>query len=164
MVMNNIPIVFGMTFLVAICIAGSISSAVLAKEKPFDQIICNPTDSGPYVKCCQTFIDDNDNLTVYCTVCDNTSPPSNCGERFPSGGALEGRNGEDVAAPPTGGISDDPEAGDDPNPGIPPSGGVVDETENENSESAADDPTNTIPRKGGSGLEASTLSENVIAQ
>lgn len=62
-------------------------------------------------------------------------------------------------------IYDDPEAGDDRNPGIPPTGGVEDETENnENTGSEnSDTHTNSIPRKG-EDLDTSNLNENVIVQ
>jgi hypothetical protein len=59
---------------------------------------------------------------------------------------------------PPGVVSDDPQAGNNENPSIPPTEGVTDETENENT----DTPTNTIPRKGGSGLDPSKLNENAI--
>jgi hypothetical protein len=167
--MNNTLIVTGISLLLTLLsVAGIIASSVMAKEKPLDQVICNPTVDGPYVKCCQTFIDDKDNLTVYCTVCDNTTPPSNCGERFPSGGAIEGGNNEDIAAPPTEGISDDPQAGDDKSPDIPSTGGVVDETINDDNSGSenenADTPTNTIPRKGDSGMDTSNLNDNPIVK
>jgi hypothetical protein len=65
-------------------------------------------------------------------------------------------------------ISDDPEAGNDINPSIPPTEEVDEGNENnENSGSGsenADDSSNTIPRKGGSAVDSSTLDENVVVQ
>ena len=65
-----------------------------------------------------------------------------------------------VFDPPTGSVSDDPQAGNNENPSIPPTEGVTDETENENT----DTPTNTIPRKGGGNLVTLNLNESGIVQ
>jgi hypothetical protein len=159
---NHILIVVFMTFLItALSIAGTISLNVMAKDNAVGSYRCFPQDDGKTVLCCQLFQGDNKDYKWYCSYCDNTSPPSNCLPRF------EARTeGGDIMVPPQEGISDDPQAGDNPNPGIPPTGGVVDETENQNSgnENENDDTSsNTISRKGGD-LDVSDLSENVIGQ
>jgi hypothetical protein len=161
---NHTLIAICMTFLLtALSITGTISLNVMAKDTAVGSYKCFPQDDGEGVVCCQLFQGDNKHKW-YCTYCDNTNPPSNCLPRW------ESRNGvgEDIAVPPTEGVSDDPEAGDDRNPSIPPTGGVVDETENDdNSGSDNESPdtqTNTIPRKGGGVLDPSNLNENVIVQ
>jgi hypothetical protein len=161
---NHTLIVICMTFLLtALSIAGTISLNVNAKDNAVGSYRCFPQDDGETVLCCQLFQGDNKDHKWYCSYCDNTSPPSNCSPRF------EARNGvgEDIAVPPTEGVSDDPEAGDDRNPSIPPTGGVVDETENDDNSGSdnesPDTPTNTIPRKGGD-LDTSDLNENVIVE
>src|SRR5918993_1589430 len=109
MIMNNIPIVFGMTFLVAICIAGSISSGVMAKPtKP--SYWCTTLTEGYTVKCCM-FVEENGELEKYCTVCADTNPPSNCTPREP-------------------GVEDD-SSNEDTSPSIPPTSGVEDDSSNE---------------------------------
>ncbi len=155
--MKNTVMIIGMALIVTFCLYIPNPSIVVGKEKPFEpKPVCDVLSGGQYVRCCQSFTGDDGNLKNYCTLCENTNPPSNCTERF------EPRNqaGEDVGVPPTEGVSDDPQAGDNPSPGIPPTEGVEDETENENT----DTPTNTIPRKGGNGLDASGLNDNVIVQ
>lgn len=160
----NHTLVISMTLLLtALSIAGTISLNVMAKDNAVGLYRCFPQDGGETVLCCQLFQGSGDSKW-FCTYCDNTSPPSNCLPRF------EARNegGGDIFASPQEGISDDHQAGDNPNPGIPPTEGVTDETESENSESEAEntDSGNTIPRKGDSGLDSSKLNENenVIVQ
>ena len=129
---------------------------MLAKDNAVGSYRCFSQDDGETVLCCQLFQGSGD-YKWFCTYCDNTNPPSNCLPRF------EARNeGGDIVVPPQEGVSDDPQAGDDPNPGIPPTEGVTDESENEYGNGNADTPTNTIPRKGGSDLDPSKLNENVI--
>ncbi|HYF99101.1 MAG TPA: hypothetical protein VD815_03330 [Candidatus Saccharimonadales bacterium] len=178
-------IVIGISFIMAIfSIVGIISLNVTAKEKPLEPNYTCDVISGGYLRCCQAFITDDGTLKDYCTTCDNTKPPSNCTPRMENNPRVE--TGEDIATPPTEGISDDPKAGDDPNPGIPstggvsddpqtgndedpsipPTGGIVDENDNNSGSDneSPDTPNNTIPRKGGSSLDTSNLNENVIVQ
>jgi hypothetical protein len=140
----------------------------MAQEKPIEPVSCYPTEGGGYVLCCQAFQDGNGPINNYCTFCRDTKPPSECTDRVQT----RDPNNEETspAIPPTEGISDDPQAGEDRNPSIPPTEGVLDETEN-NDNSGNDNensgtPTNTIPRKGGSGsgLDTSTPSDNTIVQ
>ena len=127
-----------------------------------------------YLTCCWTEIGPSPDASeaerevTRCQTCwyDVNGQPDNCGEVY------EPRHNEEVSPgnPLTEGVSDDPKAGDDPNPSIPPTGGVSDETENDNNSGSdnengnTDTPTNTIPRKGGSGIDTSNLNDNVIVQ
>ena len=158
--MNHTLTAICMTFvLTALSIAGTISLNVMAKDNAVGSYRCFPQDNGESVLCCQLFQGGGD-YKWFCTYCDNTSPPSNCLPRF------EARNeGGDIVVPPQDGVSDDPQAGDNPNPGIPPTGGVVDETDSEDSsENDNADTANTIPRKGGGSLGTSNLNENAMVQ
>jgi hypothetical protein len=117
MIMNNILIVIGMTFLVAICIAGSISSGVMAKPmKP--SYWCTTLTEGYTVKCCM-FVEENGELEKYCTVCADTNPPSNCTPREPG---RDDPNNEDTSIPPTSGVEDDANSGENTSPRIPTKG------------------------------------------
>jgi hypothetical protein len=51
------------------------ASVVFAAFQP--HYICIPS-GGPLIECC-----DEIHGTVWCTTCDNTSPPTNCGPRYP---------------------------------------------------------------------------------
>jgi hypothetical protein len=115
--MNNIPIFFGMTFLIAICIAGSISSGVMAKPtKP--SYWCTTLTEGYTVKCCM-FVEENGELEKYCTVCADTNPPSNCTPREPG---REDLNNQDTTIPPSSGVEDDANNGENTSPRIPTKG------------------------------------------
>jgi hypothetical protein len=117
--MNNILIISsGMALLAAICISGPISLSVLAKEKPTEPYGCNELVMDK-VKCCQGF-SDNGKLVFYCTVCDNTKPPSNCSPRSTEMGDA---NNQDTTVPPTSGVEDDSNNGDNTSPRIPTKGG-----------------------------------------
>jgi hypothetical protein len=118
--MNNILIVFGMTLLVAICIAGSISSGVMAKPtKP--SYWCVPVTDGYTVKCCEIFPDE-DGGKKYCTVCADTNPPSNC---TPREEVREDSNNQDTSIPPNSGVEDDTNSGENTSPRIPTKGGGI---------------------------------------
>ncbi len=75
-------IIFVIALSITVYLSGPISLGVMAREQPFDQLTCTPANTGVYLKCCQTFIDDDKSHKIYCAICDNTTPPSNCGERF----------------------------------------------------------------------------------
>ncbi|HYF99156.1 MAG TPA: hypothetical protein VD815_03605 [Candidatus Saccharimonadales bacterium] len=193
MIIDNkfIQLVTIISLTAAIVISPTITFAV-PNNSNHPNATCLPTgkqtpNGGEEVECCWT-VDvapgtgvGGQSYELYCSECENggTRGYINCsepslqyrdGKPLPplSGNINDGEISDDPEAgddpnpgiPPRGGVSDDPKAGDDPNPGIPPTGGVTDETENEN----ADTPTNTIPRKGDSGLDTSTLNENVIVQ
>ena len=151
-----------MALIVGIFLYTPNQSIVVGKEKPLEpKPVCDVVSGGQYVRCCQTYIQDNGGFKNYCTMCENTNPPSNCTDRF----EVRNQAGEDVGLPPSEGVSDDPQAGDNPNPGIPPTGGVVDETDSEDSsENDNADTANTIPRKGGGSLGTSNLNENAMVQ
>lgn len=121
--MNNILIVFGMTLLVAICIAGSISSGVMAKPTK-SSYWCVPVTAGYTVKCCDYIPDpaDPEGLTKYCTVCADTNPPSNCTPREPG---REDSNNQDTSIPPNSGVEDDTNSGENTSPHIPTKGGGI---------------------------------------
>jgi len=149
MAMNNIVIIFGIALSITIYLSGPISLGVMAREQPFDQITCTPATTGVYLKCCQTFIDDDKSLRIYCAICDNTTPPSNCGERFevPRTGDVS------PGVPPKGGVDDDPTSNDNVNPDIPSQDGVVDDPVNNNNDVSPDAPTKdgglSAPNNGG---------------
>lgn len=63
----------------------------------------------------------------YCFTVIALAPPSNCLLRFEAR-----KEGEDIVVPQKEGISDDPQSGDDRNPGIPPTEGVEDDALNNN--------------------------------
>ena len=75
-------------------------------------IKCEVADNPAFVECCQTSKRGPGDIEIHwCTMCDNTDPPSNCGERYPS---------TDIGPPPP------------PGPGrplgsIPEGGGVLPE-------------------------------------
>ena len=129
--------------------------------------VCNTTDNNGMTCCWEEAADLSDGLgprtITYCQTC--WGPYDDYGGVYnPNDTRAPTGNEASPGLPPTEGISDDPQAGDNPNPSIPPTGGVSDETESQNSESDNDntDSTNTVPRKGGSGLDPSKLNENAI--
>ena len=148
--MNNILIVFGVTLLVAICIAGSISSGVMAKPTK-SSYWCVPVTAGYTVKCCDYIPDpaDPEGLTKYCTVCADTNPPSNCTPREPG---REDSNNQDTSIPPNSGVEDDTN-NEDTSPSIPPNSGVEDGT------NSGENTSPRIPTKGGG---ISTLDDDKI--
>lgn len=98
----------------------------------------------------------------YCQTCTYSADltTTDCGPKVKQMGVS---NDIDTSIPPTEWISDDPQAGDDRNPGIPPTEGVEDDTSNNNENGNSEDSSNTIPRKGG-GLDTSNINESVIGQ
>jgi hypothetical protein len=141
MVMNSILIVFGMTLLVAICIAGSISSGVMVNSaKP--SYWCITLTEGYTVQCCM-FVEENGELEKYCTVCADTNPPSHCTPREPG---RDDPNNQDTTIPPTSGVEDDSN-NEDASPSIPPTSGVYEDADSGENTSPG------IPTKGG-GLDA----------
>lgn len=152
--MSKYKIAIFMVLIVTLCLYSLNSINVMAKEKPLEQTYdCNVLSGGQYVQCCQAFTQEDGSVKMWCTLCENTKPPSNCTERFHT------QQGEDIASPPTDGVSDDPQAGDDGNPGIPPTEGITDENENENSPSENEDSStsSTIPSNGINELDASDI-------
>ncbi len=97
----------------------------------------------------------------YCQTCTlSVTTTHDCGPKVKQ----MGNSGDiDTSIPPTEGISDDPQAGEDRNPNIPPTEGVEDDTSNNNENGNSEDSSNTIPRKGG-GLDTANIHENVITQ
>lgn len=68
--------------MIILLVAVTISPNVMAKQKPLEPgHTCNVLSGGQYVQCCQSFWEDGD-AKVYCTLCENTKPPSNCTDRF----------------------------------------------------------------------------------
>ena len=121
-IMNNILIIIGMTSLVAICIAGSLSSSVMSKPIK-SSYWCVPVTDGYTVKCCEIFPDE-DGGKKYCTVCADTNPPSNC---TPREEARDDSNNDDTipSIPPTSGaeVEDDTtNSGENTSPLIPTKG------------------------------------------
>jgi hypothetical protein len=76
------------SFLVVGLIYSSYSrSDVFAKPKVTrGQVECSgkgdPSNPAKRIKCCQTETDNKGIEIRWCTVCDNTDPPSNCGPRY----------------------------------------------------------------------------------
>jgi hypothetical protein len=75
------------SFLVIASIFSSSSSYVLAKPVASKgSISCNPNPlAGQHtakVTCCQTTTYTDNTSVTYCTDCDDTKPPSNCGPRY----------------------------------------------------------------------------------
>ncbi|CAN5658832.1 hypothetical protein BH23THE1_BH23THE1_30480 [soil metagenome] len=136
--MNNILIINGMALLTAICISGLISLSVMAKEKPFEPTYSCFELAVDKVKCCQAFTGDDGNLMHYCTVCDNTKPPSNCSPRSTE---MSDSNNQDTTIPPTSGVDDDSN-NEDTSPSIPPTSGVEDDA------NSGDNTSPRIPTKG----------------
>ena len=114
MTVNNILIIIGITLLISICIAGSLSSSVMSKPVK-SSYWCVPVTDGYTVKCCEIFPDE-DGGKKYCTVCADTNPPSNC---TPREEAREDSNNQDTTIPPTSGVEDDSN-NDNTVPSIPP--------------------------------------------
>ena len=136
--MINILIISGMALLAAICISGPISLSVMAKEKPFEPYGCNELAMDK-VKCCQGFTD-NGKLVFYCTVCDNTNPPSNCSPRSTEMGDA---NNQDTTIPPSSGVEDDSN-NDNTVPTIPSTSGA----EVEDDANSGENTSPRIPTKG----------------
>lgn len=69
-------------FIVVVLICSSYSQSALAKAIAISGITCQ-TNLGLSLKveCCQSFRDGKIE-TLWCTQCDNTVPPSNCGPRY----------------------------------------------------------------------------------
>ena len=69
-------------FIVVVLICSSYSQPALAKAIAISGITCQ-TNLGLSLKveCCQSFRDGKIE-TLWCTQCDNTVPPSNCGPRY----------------------------------------------------------------------------------
>jgi hypothetical protein len=71
------------TFLLFILLCSSAStSIVFAKPVKKGPIECNNSADNLKITCCQTQTSSNGQTATYCTTCDNTAPPSNCGPRF----------------------------------------------------------------------------------
>ncbi len=136
--MNSILIISGMALLAAICISGPISLSVMAKERPAEPYSCFAI-AGDKTKCCQAFFDDDGELLHYCTVCDNTRPPSNCSPRSLE---MADANNQDTTIPPTSGVDDDSN-NEDTSPSIPPTSGVEDDA------NSGENTSPRIPTKGG---------------
>jgi len=113
---NNILIIIGITLLISICIAGSLSSSVMSKPIK-SSYWCVPVTDGYTVKCCDIFGDKK-----YCTVCADTNPPSNC---TPREEVREDSNNQDTTIPPTSGVEDDTNSGENTSPRIPTKGGGI---------------------------------------
>ena len=116
MTVNNVLIIIGITLLISICIAGSLSSSVMSKPIK-SSYWCVPVTDGYTVKCCDIFGDKK-----YCTVCADTNPPSNCTPREPG---REDSNNQDTSIPPDSGVEDDTNSGENTNPRIPTKGGGI---------------------------------------
>ncbi len=127
MTVNNILIIIGITLLISICIAGSLSSSVMSKPIK-SSYWCVPVTDGYTVKCCDIFGDKK-----YCTVCADTNPPSHCTPREEVRGDS---NNQDTTIPPTSGVEDDSnndnEDVDTPTNTIPRKGGSNLDTSNLN--------------------------------
>ena len=120
--MSNILIIIGITSLVAICVAGSLSSSVMSKPIK-SSYWCVPVTDGYTVKCCEIFPDE-DGGKKYCTVCADTNPPSNC---TPREEARDDSNNDDTipSIPPTSApeVEDDTtNSGENTSPLIPTKG------------------------------------------
>ena len=139
--MNNILIIIGITLLISICIAGSLSSSVMSKPVK-SSYWCVPVTDGYTVKCCDIFWGDK----KYCTVCADTNPPSNC---TPREEVREDSNNQDTTIPPTSGVEDDSN-NDNTVPSIPPTSGAEVEDDSNSDE-------NTSPRIPTKGDGLSTL-------
>ena len=61
------------------------SDVVFAKSRGVTRgpIECNNLPDNDLIKCCQTETDSKGVEITYCTICDNTAPPSDCGPRKP---------------------------------------------------------------------------------
>ncbi len=138
--MNNILIIIGITLLISICVAGSLSSSVMSKPIK-SSYWCVPLTDGYTVKCCDIFPDpDGGDGKKYCTVCADTNPPSNC---TPREEVREDSNNQDTTIPPTSGVEDDLN-NDNTVPSIPPTSGVeVDDDAN-----SGENTSPRIPTKG----------------
>lgn len=140
MTVNNVLIIIGITLLISICIAGSLSSSVMSKQVK-SSYWCVPVTDGYTVKCCDIFGDKK-----YCTVCADTNPPSNC---TPREEVREDSNNQDTTLPPTSGVEDDSN-NDNTVPSIPPTSGAEVEDDSNSDE-------NTSPRIPTKGDGLSTL-------
>ena len=129
-IVNNILIIIGITLLIAISIAGSISSSVMSKPIK-SSYWCVPITDGYTVKCCDIFPDpDGGEGRKYCTVCADTNPPSNC---TPREEVRNDPNNEDTSPsiPPTSGVEDDDNSGENTSPRIPTKGGGLSTLDND---------------------------------
>ena len=83
--MNRILIMTAIIVLTITIISSSSLTNVLAKGKVTKgPIECNLIPNSDLIQCCQTETDSKGLEIKYCTNCDDTAPPSNCGPRFQS--------------------------------------------------------------------------------
>jgi hypothetical protein len=71
------------SFLIVALIYSSFSRSYVAFAETKGPIICRVGYSGFIVYCCQTTTSDDGIEIRWCTMCDNTNPPSNCSPRQP---------------------------------------------------------------------------------
>ena len=81
-------LVVALSFLALTLILGSLDSSDIgfAKKAKVTKgpIECNLIPNSDLIQCCQTETDSKGVEIKYCTNCDDTAPPSNCGPRFQS--------------------------------------------------------------------------------
>jgi hypothetical protein len=78
------PLIFVLiSFLIVALIYSSFSRSYVFAAISSGPIICDVGSSGFLVHCCQTTTDDKGIEIHWCTLCDNTHPPSNCSPRHP---------------------------------------------------------------------------------
>ncbi len=79
-------LVVALSFLALTLILGSLDSSDVgfAKKAKVTRgpIECDDPDSANLIKCCQTETDSKGVEIKYCTICNGTDPPSNCGPRY----------------------------------------------------------------------------------
>lgn len=127
---------------------------VMADKIVDGTLSCTDVTPGYTVECCAYVYNETPGSGhISCTTCAATNPPSNCTPRYPASQAVNDNVIPDI---PTEGVSDDPNASDDPNPGIPSQGGVVGEP------TESDGQNQNQPKEGITPKDPFTLEEGVF--
>jgi hypothetical protein len=115
-------VVFVVVLLLAVALIFSSTSQILAKPRQAGPVTCRYGGPGK-VMCCQDRPGAYASTVTWCTVCDNTSPPSNCSDRYCVSGCMFARltgNITGTLLPPTNAL---PPSGN--STGTPPPGSII---------------------------------------
>lgn len=92
-VMKITLLAIGISLIMSILVvAVAISPSAMARITPMEPKPTCSVSYGSTVECCQSFSDPSGaNAKVYCTLCKNTDPPSDCSDRYepPNSGSAE---------------------------------------------------------------------------
>jgi hypothetical protein len=121
---NNKRLIIGVVSLLIVALVYSSFPksymAFASQSSSINPIKCEVQDNPAFIECCRTSSRGPGDIEIHwCTMCDNTNPPSNCGQRYP----------EVVALPPPAPSPKGPEGAlpqgevQQPTPTPPPTGG-----------------------------------------